>query len=345
MPESPVNKDGDTSSDPREVWAPGDLLRMKSPAANPSGPKGLSQHDLGCSVAGPYPLHKSASLLGVERVGHGANPKRIPASRSPSSDPRLASDRLPSLALLNERAERIANRFELPMLVVAIAVIPVLMIEESNPGEPLETIGSVGNWMIWLAFTFESIVMLRVVDDRWAWIRDNPFALPIVILTPPFAPAVMQAGRVFRLLRLVRLGRSYRLINRFFSPSGLRWAALLTGFVVLGGAAAFEAVEKSQADNLFDGLWWAVSTVTTVGYGDIKPVTDGGKVIAMVVMLVGIGFVALLTAAMAQRFVERTTEKETEILREGEMALADQLGRIEDRLTRIESSLRDGERR
>lgn len=53
----------------------------------------------------------------------------------------------------------------------------------------------------------------------------------------------------------------------------------------------------------WDGVWWAMTTVTTVGYGDIVPQTNGGRVIAIVVMVVGIGFIALLTAAAAERFL------------------------------------------
>jgi hypothetical protein len=74
---------------------------------------------------------------------------------------------------VDERSERIAQRFEIPMLIVAFLVIPVLIIEEGDFAEPWATIGAVGNWLIWLAFAFESIVMLSVVPNRWAWIRDN----------------------------------------------------------------------------------------------------------------------------------------------------------------------------
>ncbi|MEJ7825667.1 MAG: potassium channel family protein [Solirubrobacteraceae bacterium] len=53
----------------------------------------------------------------------------------------------------------------------------------------------------------------------------------------------------------------------------------------------------------WDGVWWATTTVTTVGYGDIVPQTNGGRVIAIVVMVVGNRFIALLTAAAAERFL------------------------------------------
>lgn len=221
-------------------------------------------------------------------------------------------------------------------MVAALAVIPVLILQESDVTGAWQVIADVGNWVIWLAFAVEAAVMLSVVPDRWGWIRDNPFALPIVLLTPPFAPASLQAARVFRLLRLLRLGRSFRLIGRFFSLEGLKWAGVFTVFVVLGGAAAFETAEREQGVGLWDGVWWATSTVTTVGYGDLSPATDAGRVIAMVVMVIGIGFVAMLTAAMAQLFVKRSVGEE---LVEHDDSVTRELRRISERLAAIEQRL------
>jgi voltage-gated potassium channel len=78
--------------------------------------------------------------------------------------------------------------------------------------------------------------------------------------------------------------------------------------------AGYAAVEKGQHLSTWDGVWWAIVTVTTVGYGDSDPHTDGGRVIAIVVMLVGIGFIAILTAAAAERFVrgQRSEQRELE---------------------------------
>jgi voltage-gated potassium channel len=97
---------------------------------------------------------------------------------------------------------------------------------------------------------------------------------------------------------------------------------------VLGGGAAFAAVEKSQHLSAWDGVWWAITTVTTVGYGDIKPHTDEGRVIAMVVMTVGIGFVALFTAAAAERFM-RSQRAERQELQGVEQRLDEILRRLD----------------
>ncbi len=87
---------------------------------------------------------------------------------------------------MNDRSTRIARRFELPMLVAALLVIPVIAVEQSDAGEPWRTIAGVLNWTIWVAFAVELVVMLAVVPDRWRWLRSHPLEVVIVLLTPPF---------------------------------------------------------------------------------------------------------------------------------------------------------------
>lgn len=211
------------------------------------------------------------------------------------------------------RARRVEDQLAKPLLVMALLVIPVIAIEQSSVTEPWDTLASVANWTIWLAFLGEAVVMLVVVPNRWRWLREHPLEVAIVILTPPFLPASLQAARVFRLLRLLRLMRAAVLARRLLSTEGVRDAAVFAMFTVLGGGAAYAAVEKGQNLNAWDGVWWAITTVTTVGYGDSYPRTDAGRVIAIVVMLVGIGFVAILTAAAAARFLRAPSEDANEL--------------------------------
>ena len=70
-------------------------------------------------------------------------------------------------------------------------------------------------------------------------------------------------------------------LRRFLSPDGLRDAALVTVFVVMAGGVAFSQVERSQHLSAWDGVWWAMSTITTVGYGDVTPHTVAGRLIAI----------------------------------------------------------------
>ena len=212
-------------------------------------------------------------------------------------------------------------------------VIAALVIEESDLGEPWETVGVILNWGTWLAFAVEAAVMIWVTPKPLDWLKRNPIDAAIVILTPPFLPANLAAARLFRLLRLLRLVPIFRLRN-LLSLDGLRNVAFLAFVLVLVGGAVYAEIEKEHSTS--DGIWWALVTITTVGYGDSVPTTEGGRVIAAVVMLVGIGFVALLTAFLAERFVRRGDDRvdafEEKTLRE--------LRGLHERLDQLERALK-----
>lgn len=158
--------------------------------------------------------------------------------------------------------------------------------------------------------------MLIVTPRKREWLRTHAIDVLATALTPPFAPAALQATRFFRIARLLRLVRAFSLRN-LLSLDGMRYAALIVvGTVVIGGATV-ASIETNRGMTTWDGIWWAATTVTTVGYGEFKIETDAGRIIAMMIMLVGIGFVAMLTAFIADRFIEgqkETQAKEDEIL-------------------------------
>ena len=87
---------------------------------------------------------------------------------------------------------------------------------------------------------------------------------------------------------------------------GLKNAAAFALLVVLAAAEAFSVTEKVS---YFDGFDWAVTTITTVGYGDQLPTSSEAKVLAMIVMVVGIGFFAALAGALADRFIKGRAEE------------------------------------
>jgi voltage-gated potassium channel len=215
---------------------------------------------------------------------------------------------------MDARSTRVAERLETPMLIAAALTLPMVAITESRPGGWLQTVAVVLNWATWLAFAVELVVMLAVVPDRRTWLRHHPLDATIVLLTPPLLPPGLQALRVLRLFRLLRLLRLAQLTHEVFSLQGLRYAMLLSVLTVVGGGALFVAFEKgTQHLDTWDGSYWAVTTMTTLG-SNIYPTTTGGEIVSTVILIIGIGFVALLTGAFAQRFLgPEITEVEEEL--------------------------------
>jgi Ion transport protein len=155
------------------------------------------------------------------------------------------------------RSSRMAKRFEIPILIAAVLAIPAIALEEASVSESWKAFAAGLNWLIWVAFVVELVVMLAVAPNRRAWLRAHPLELVIVLLTPPVLPASLQAIRALRLLRLLRLLRIAPLARRVFSLEGLRYVSLLALVTALGGGAAFAAVEKHMTT--WDGVWWAVT--------------------------------------------------------------------------------------
>jgi voltage-gated potassium channel len=114
--------------------------------------------------------------------------------------------------------------------------------------------------------------------------------------------------------------------------------ASVTVIVTIAAGVLMWVLDRDEFPNVWLGLWWAVQTVTTVGYGDVTPADPTGRVIAAVVMLTGIGFLTVVTAAITAVFVESARSRFRDAT---EKAENDRHGQILERLERIEARLRD----
>jgi voltage-gated potassium channel len=117
---------------------------------------------------------------------------------------------------------------------------------------------------------------------------------------------------MLRLLRLVRAGVAaaavLRLTRGLFGHRKFHYAALVAIGVVIAGASAIFVIEGGRNPSIrtfADALWWAIVTATTVGYGDVSPVSTEGRLIAVVLMLTGIGVIGVFTASVASLFFEQ----------------------------------------
>ena len=113
---------------------------------------------------------------------------------------------------------------------------------------------------------------------------------------------------------LARMRRFLRVTERFIQRSHLIYLATITIIVIfLGGLAAFvlESGNPNAAINTFtDAVWWSISTITTIGYGDIVPVSFAGRIMGMILMVVGIGIMAALISQVSAVLVESRLKRE-----------------------------------
>jgi voltage-gated potassium channel len=127
-----------------------------------------------------------------------------------------------------------------------------------------------------------------------------------------------------------------RLIARAENPrTAAAVIASVTTTITIGAGALMTLVDHKGFPSIGSGLWWAVQTVTTVGYGDHVPETAAGQILAAIVMLLGIGFITVITASITGAFVTRTRKQAT-----GDDApSAEQMQDVIARLERIEANL------
>ena len=112
-----------------------------------------------------------------------------------------------------------------------------------------------------------------------------------------------------------RLRTIERRMNRFLrEPISVRNAASVivtaTFIVVVGGGIAIRAIDHREYSSIWEGMWWSLQTVTTVGYGDVTPKDAAGRIVGAVVMLEGIAFLAIVTAAITSAFVTRAQREQ-----------------------------------
>ncbi len=212
---------------------------------------------------------------------------------------------------------RIEQALEWPMAICALAVIPALLIDTDGATLRVHELALAINWFVWLAFCAEFVFRAICSPDRRGFLRRSWFDLAIIVVSPPFGvPEGLQAIRAVRAVRILRLLRVFRAAA--FFTIGLRasrralahrkfhYVLLITVGLVFLGATGLWVIEGDQnpaVKSFGDALWWAATTTTTVGYGDVYPATSEGRIIAMVLIVTGIGVIGIFTATVASIFM------------------------------------------
>jgi len=218
-----------------------------------------------------------------------------------------------------------------PLLVLAIGTLPLLLLEldRSDLAHSDRVFLDVTNIIVLVAFAVDYVVELSLASSRAQYVRREWTSLLIVIaqaiaLIPAFA-----AVGALRALRAARAARAFAVTIRLVAIGGAtaregrgllrrhaaRFALGFAGFTWLTAAVAFTLAEDVGEDgrlhSFFDAIWWSTSTITTVGYGDVYPITVVGRLVGMVTMVVGISAFAVVTAKIAE-FLVRSTRRDEE---------------------------------
>ena len=236
--------------------------------------------------------------------------------------------------------------FQVPVMVSVLMLIPVLVIEYTQ--QNLNSLAIYLNWGIWLVFLLEYTVLLYFVEDKIDFIKTHKLELFIIIFSFPIVPEGLASSGFLRFARLPRLLNSLRffrlaaLLGRFgttvksiFNSKGLRFIVYTTiGLVLFFGFLFY--ISEPHVETYSDGLWWALVTITTVGYGDITPISTLGRIIAGALMVMGIGFIATITAAVSSYFISSFNDNEVTI-----NDLGEKLDKIEKELNILKKEIND----
>lgn len=158
---------------------------------------------------------------------------------------------------------------------------------------------------VWALFTVDYIRRFVIAEEKWYFFRTHLLDLAVVVL-PPLRP-----------LRLIRSAvLLLNLVDRRVRTHPRRKMAVLVGtsavmLLLMAALAVLDAergVEGSSIRNFGDAAWWAIVTVSTVGYGDFFPVTVEGRLVALALMFGGVGIIGFITASVTSWLVERLSK-------------------------------------
>lgn len=215
----------------------------------------------------------------------------------PSTDAQLAA----------HAADHSQHPYRIAMLVLSLySIVSLATLIIFKPDQEISKVIQYSDWVV-CAFFFADFIrsLIRAPNKlkyffTWGWL-DLISSIPVIdaFRTARFA-------RIFRIIRVLRAVRAVRMIALTFSESRAHGTALITGlacfFLLFIGSAAILIFEQPVNDNISDAgqaMWWAVVTMTTVGYGDAYPITTEGRLVAIILMVAGVGLFGTLSGLLA----------------------------------------------
>lgn len=208
-------------------------------------------------------------------------------------------------------------------LLILLSMIPLFFKQTNLAFEVIE-------WITAAAFILDYVLRWSTADFKLNHGKLSflihpitPFAIvDLISILPTFTPInagfkllrLFRLAKAFRALRMLRYSKSFSLILDVIKKERKALLAvcyLAGGYVILSALIMF-SVEPDSFDTFFDAFYWAVVTLTTVGYGDIYPVSDVGRIVSMISSFMGIAIVALPTGIITAGYMSALSETKEE---------------------------------
>jgi voltage-gated potassium channel len=296
-------------------------------------------------VVDQEPKHPEISSAALDRIHRLERQERDRLDRELATADRRADLMEQRKGPTDPRREKLKSiehviRFPMAALGVAWAICGIVVLTTHASGTSSQVF-VISLFIIWVVVFLEAAVRYIVVSDRRRYFASRQIE-PVLVVLPFF-----QVWRIMGVERATILWGEG--VERFLAILGHRglFRVLLTavGLLFLGAWLVLLFEKNASGSNIHsyhDALWWAVVTVTTVGYGDRFPVSEGGRAVAVVLMLVGIGLIGVLTATVASFFVAEHTDANKDLLKASHEDLGARLDEIDSRLARMEAALTGG---
>ena len=213
--------------------------------------------------------------------------------------------------------KRISSITESPLIILAFAMIPLLLgpyIWDLSQDE-LNTFNRLDQ-IIWALFVINLIVKVLIAPRRVSFLKSN--ILEVIVVIPYLQP-----------LRIVFFGtKAIWGMTKIARPDFL---IVVSGGLVIISATIVTSLERSSNPELGsfpDALWWAIVTITTVGYGNQEPVTFFGRIVAVILMITGVGFFGAIAANLAAFFVRKDEDEKIDKLQRDINAINEKLDKL-----------------
>lgn len=223
------------------------------------------------------------------------------------------------------------------MAILAIISIVLMVLDYARKINITRYPYNVVDNTILIIFAIDYFSRLVIAKNKKSFIRHNIFDL-LSIIPASNIFSVFRIARIGRFLRLFKLLRIIRLVGltgrveQFWKMRGVLYYIYVSIAVLLITSSMFCISEKVS---FLTALWWSITTATTVGYGDVSPVTMLGKLAAVIDMLIGIGLIGTVTSSLTNIFTQETDEDTNSRIDE----LEEQNRRLEKKIDHIEKLL------